>query len=196
MTIRLLGLKIKITYLFAAIVCLMLFIDRTGLALPVLFAVSAHEFSHLIAMKKLRCAPDEIELIPGSIRIINPQKFDRKRENIILICGPLCNLILFLLFYGIYYLGGGIVFAKWAAVELIIAFFNLLPAKGLDGGSLLFNFLISFLSPIKANFLYICVSVFTGTFFIAFGIISAICATVNPSISILGVYIIILTFSK
>ena len=196
MSFKIFGVRIKITYFFSAIICLMLFTDRTGLAMPVLFAIAAHESAHIFAMKKLGVAPKEIELIPGSIKIINPQRFRRKIENIILISGPACNFLLFVVLCAVYRFSGSISFAKWAAVELIIAAFNMLPAKGLDGGSLLFNFLISHFSPVAANIIHVCVSVFVGTFFIVFGVLGTLFGTLNPSISMLGLYIIILTFFK
>ena len=196
MSLKVFGVKIKVTFVFFAIICLMLFIDRSGLALPTIFAASMHEAAHLLAMKKLGCAPNEIELIPGSIKIINPKRYNRKKENIILISGPLCNMLLFLIFYLFYMQSKNIVLAKWAVVELIVGFFNLLPAKGLDGGALLLNLLISIISAVKANFIYICISVFTGTFFIIFGAMGALSGFINPSITLIGVYILILSFSK
>ncbi len=196
MILKLFGIKIKVTFIFSALICLMLFIDRSGLAIPTVFAVTIHELAHLLAMKKLGLAPKEIELIPGSIKIINPKRYDRKKENIILISGPLCNIALFLVFYLIYIQIGSFIFAKWAVVELIVGVFNLLPAKGLDGGALLFNFLISITSATKANLLYICVSAFVATLFLAFGVLGALTGSLNPSIALIGVYVLILSFSK
>ncbi len=196
MIFKVFGLKIKVTFLFAAIICLMLFMDKTGLAIPLLVAVFSHEVAHILAMKILRCAPSEIELIPGSIKIINPQRYDRKKENIILLCGPFCNLILFCFFYLLYAACGYYPLVIFAAVELIIGAFNLLPARGLDGGSLLNNLLLKCFSPTKAALIYLCVSVFTGTFFLALGILSAVFGVINPSMIILGLYIIILNFTN
>ncbi|MBR6693769.1 MAG: hypothetical protein IKL62_02335 [Clostridia bacterium] len=196
MTLKLFGIKIKITFLFSAIICLMLFIDRTGLIIPLFLAVGVHELAHLFAMKGLGCAPGEIELIPGSIKIINPQRYNRKKENIILLCGPLSNLLLFALFYLGYSFSGYRQLAVFGVVQLVVALFNLLPARGLDGGALLYNFLLKITTVTRASLLFLIISVFTGTFFLTFAMISAFSGSINPSMIILGIYIIILAFSK
>ena len=196
MTVKFLGLKIKITFLFSALICLMLFIDRTGLIIPLMLAVSVHELAHIAAMKMLDCAPSEIELVPGSIKIINPQKYDRRKENIILLCGPLSNLLLFIVFYLGFVFCGYTRLLVFSTVELVVALFNLLPAKGLDGGALLYNFLLKITSVLRATLFFLIISVFTGTFFLSFGILCAVSGNLNPSLIILGLYIIILSFFK
>lgn len=192
MSIKILGVKVYISYLFVAMLTLMFFFDRTGLILPLSFAVFVHETAHLIAMKKLNCAPSEIMLIPGSIRIINPKNYNISKENIILICGPLVNIIFFILFL----IPGNEPFLKYSAVQLTVALFNLLPSYGLDGGALLYNFLILRLSSTASRYIYFSVSLLVGLLFVSLGIIFLVCGEINPSFLILGIYIIVFTFVK
>lgn len=196
MIFKLFGVKIRITFLFTAILCFMLFIDRTGLILPLFLAVFAHEAAHIFAMRILKCAPHEIELIPGSIRIINPQKYSIKKENIILLSGPACNMILFAVFYIIFLLSGSIFLLNSAAVQLIIGAFNLLPAKGLDGGQLVYNLFAKRLPVATAILVYTVLSALVGSAFLAYGLVSIIRGEVNLSVFILGIYIIILSFTN
>jgi Zn-dependent protease len=190
------GVKIKITFLFVAVICFMLFIDRTGLIIPLFLAVFAHESAHIAAMWFLNCAPREIELIPGSIKIINPQKFSFRKENIILVCGPLCNIIFFALLYSLFLFFGKKIILIYAVIQLIVGAFNLLPAKGLDGGQLINNLLTNYFSVSAAGLIYTILSALVGGMFLAYGFINLINGSVNASVFILGFYIIILSFTN
>ena len=72
MKIRFLGTEIYISFLFMALICIMLATDRTGLLMPTLFAVLMHEIGHLFAMWLLDCEPKQIRLIPASVQITAP----------------------------------------------------------------------------------------------------------------------------
>lgn len=57
MKFKFLGIEIYVSFLFAAILVIMLATDRTGLLLPSLFAIFVHEAAHLFAMWIVDCTP-------------------------------------------------------------------------------------------------------------------------------------------
>ena len=59
---RLFGTEVYISFLFMAVITIMLATDRTGLILPSLFAIIMHEAGHLFAMWLLECAPKQHDL--------------------------------------------------------------------------------------------------------------------------------------
>lgn len=139
MKFKLLGTEIYISFLFVAIVALMLTTDKTGLALPCLFAVAMHEIGHLFAMWLLESAPKSIRLIPASVQITRSMSTRYKNDIIIAFSGPMVNLAFFITLYINYLAFKNETVLYFALINLIIGFFNLLPVTGLDGGTILFS---------------------------------------------------------
>ena len=79
MRFKLLGTEIYISFLFTAIITLMILFDRTGMAVPTICAVILHETAHLFAMWALDCAPKKVKLIPASVQITT--SFTKKTVN-------------------------------------------------------------------------------------------------------------------
>ncbi len=150
MKFKLFGTEIYISFLFAALITVMLLTDKTGYMLPALFAVLLHETGHLFMMWVIDCAPKRIKLIPASIQITTP--FQKRYRNDILIAasGPVVNIILFLTLYFNFLAFGNQITLYFALLNLVIALFNLLPVKGLDGGTILFCILAKFKGPERA----------------------------------------------
>lgn len=69
MEFQFLHTKIRISYLFAAVLTLFFLYDRDGMFWYVLSVVALHEMGHLLAMWLLRAAPGEIDLCSFGIRI-------------------------------------------------------------------------------------------------------------------------------
>ncbi len=152
--------KIEISFLFTALISIMIFFDNTGL-LGYFFAVAGiHEAAHLSVMWALRSAPDKIKLVPGGIFIIDKSLNTFLEDSLILIAGPLSNLICFLVFKG-----------DFSLISLLLFIYNSLPVKGLDGGSLVFiivNRLVNLrVADITLNILTVSVALLFGMAFIA-----------------------------
>lgn len=139
MRFKLFGTDIYVSFLFIAVVTLMLACDRTGLALPTLFAVFMHETGHLFAMWMLDCAPKSIRLIPASVQITNSVAHRYRKDIIVAVMGPLVNLVLFGTLYFNYLAFKNNITLVYALINLIVGAFNLLPVNGLDGGTILFS---------------------------------------------------------
>lgn len=196
MEIKLFGTKIKVTFLFISVITSMIFMDRTGLILPLIFSVIIHEGAHLLAMHFFGVSPKEVLLLPGSILIVNYHTVSRRKETVILILGPLANFIFFALFYCFYLLFNSHTLLQYSAVQLLMCLFNLLIAKGLDGGALLYNLLLIKNTPEKAELKLKIASMITVCGIIFLGIFYTLKGDMNISIFILAIYLLVFTFLK
>lgn len=189
MKFKFLGTEIYISFLFCAVLCFMLAVDRTGLIVPTLFAVFVHESGHLLAMWAADCQPRAIRLIPTSVQIVRGFSPISGGEVAITLCGPVANLVLFgvlLLNYLLFKSEQSLVFSL---LNLVIAVFNLLPVSGLDGGTLLCMAISRFTDIYKAErIVRIITAVFAFVIFLL-GIYLWVSKTLNLSIFIVALYL-------
>lgn len=115
-------------------------------------AIALHECGHLSVMASLGYFPKRIKISLFEISISDPGRQQRRTaENAwIIFFGPFVNFICFLLGYLLYLNGKELVF-PFAAANLSVGLFNFLPVMSLDGGQLLYLFLMKFLSPERAE---------------------------------------------
>ncbi len=135
--------KLRVS-VFALPAMLLLYWCEGPLPFAILF-VSAlfHEIGHLTAIKYLGYKTRRIDILPMGALIVVPEGIPDDKEWKIAISGPLASLALAL--------ASGVLFALFPilpflfsfVINIIIAFFNLLPIKHLDGGKALFCFLNS-----------------------------------------------------
>jgi len=134
--------RIKISFLFFAMLTLLFAVDKNAIALIAVISAALHEFGHIIALYFFKSQPEEIAFGVFGIRIQqNKRLLSEFKEAVVVCCGPLVNVILFILFFI-----ANFVFKKeWlmtiCAVNLVIGVFNLLPIFPLDGGRILFYLL-------------------------------------------------------
>ena len=169
----------------------MLVVDRTGLIIPTLFAVFIHESGHLLAMWAADCQPKSVRLIPTSVQIIRGFSPKKRGEAAIAVCGPIANIVLFGVLIANFLIFKSEQSLRFAILNLVLAAFNLLPVQGLDGGTLLSIFLSKFASVYKAESIVRIVTVVFA--FIAFllGIYLWASGTVNISVFIVAVYLLV-----
>lgn len=187
--------KISISVPFAVIIAFLLITDKTGLMSASLFAVVIHEMGHLVAMKAVKCAPKEVVFSAAGV-LINGAAFCSATENVIIaVSGPVTNLIFTVLFYfaGVFF--DTVLLVVFAAVQLILGVINLLPIKGLDGGTVLY-FLLQKFGANNPNFALTLVSIFTAVAVTVLGAAVAVKNISNPSLLLLGIYLIILNVMK
>lgn len=196
MRIKLLGTEIYISFLFAAVVTIMLATDRTGLILPALFAVIIHEIGHLFAMWVLECAPKQIKLIPASVQIVS--SFSKKYKNDIIIAasGPVTNFVLFFTLYINYISFKNELTLYYALLNLIIGIFNSLPVKGLDGGTILFSILAVKTDYNKASLTIKIITFIMAALILITAIFLTIKSKINISLYIIGIYLLISSIMK
>ncbi|MBE6787565.1 MAG: hypothetical protein E7537_04375 [Ruminococcaceae bacterium] len=196
MRFKFFGIEIYISFLFFGVITVMLATDKTGFALPCVTAIVFHECGHLFMMWLRECAPKSIKLIPASVQITASFSRDYKTDILVAIFGPLVNLVIFGALYYNYMCFKNVTVLCFALVNLAVAVFNLLPVKGLDGGTILLSFLCKRYDINKATLLLR----FT-TFILAVGIIvTAVMFSykgkTNVSFYIIGIYLLVISIMK
>jgi len=191
MRFKIFSTEIYISYLFMLCIVIMLSMDKTGLFLPVIVSISFHEIAHLFIMWLLNCEPKQVKFIPGSIQIVRKFTFKKNGEIYISFAGPIINLVIFLIcfiHYGIY---KSEIMLNFAAINLILGLFNILPVRGLDGGVILYNILCFNMDCAKAEKVLNFLTLFFSLTAFATAIILFISGTFNVSLLLLGLYFLL-----
>lgn len=196
MRFKLLGTEIYVSFLFAAVIAFMLATDRTGLALPTLCAVLFHETGHLLAMWALDCNPKRVKLIPASVQITMPFSKSFRNDLIIAVCGPLVNFIIFGVLYFNYLAFHGQTTLYYALVNLLVGLFNILPVKGLDGGTILFTLLARKWDINKAALTVKLITVIMALGVIVLAVMLTVYKKFNPTLYLVGIYLLISAIIK
>ena len=191
MKFKILSVEVNVSFFFFAFLTLMLIIDKTGFVLPVFLATVIHEAGHLAAMYVLKCQPKKISLIPGSIQIVRSFCVKRQGEIFILFSGPLANLTLTALSFLFYYFTEFDFFFTLSAVNLLVFAFNLLPLRGLDGGSILYIVLEKIFQNAKSEIIIDIISLACGVLAVFMGVSGIMSGKINLSLAILGLYLIV-----
>ena len=196
MRFKLFGTEIYISFLFAALVTVMLATDKTGLMLPALFAVTVHEMGHLFAMWVSECNPKRIKLIPASIQITSSVTKRYKTDIWVATCGPAVNIILFFTLYFNYLAYKNEITLYYGLLNLVIGLFNLLPVNGLDGGTILFSLLCRKRELASATLIMRIITVASAVILIALAVILTVKHKLNISLYIMGIYFFIMSLMK
>lgn len=196
MRFKLFGTEIYISFLFASVITFMLLFDKTGVILPLLFAVFMHEIGHLFMMYLRESAPKRIKLIPASVQITKSFTSNYKSDILISLSGPALNVFLFLVFYFNYKCHQNISTLYIALLNLIIGVFNLLPIKGLDGGTIFYCILCKYINVNKAELTLGVISFLGGMVLLLFAVLLTIRGKVNISLYIMGIYLLVTTIIK
>ena len=191
MEFKFLGTKIYISFLFAALVCFMIALDRTKLILPLIGGTVIHEGAHLLCMWAIGCQPKAVRLIPTSVQIVRNVTFKKYGEELIAAAGPLANILTFLVFLADYSFCHSEGILKIALITLCIALFNLLPVWGLDGGTLIACLITRFSrDPYKGQRVVRIITLIFGVFFFGAGVFLCIRGNVNLSFFAIALYLI------
>lgn len=189
MKFKIFGIDFIVSVGFAGILCLMLYIDKTGQMLPTVLAVMAHEFGHLIVLILFKSKPQKIELKIGAVGIIGKFCLEPKKEVIMLTAGSAFNIVLFITLYYLYSLCGVKSILNFSLVMFVVGVFNILPIIGLDGGSILNIALHFFLKTKTANFLSFVISLVTITLIVVLGFYILYDTKSNISLILMGIYL-------
>ena len=196
MKFNFLGTKIYVSFFFTVAVTIMLATDKTGYMLPTLLAVLVHEAAHLFIMWVLDCAPTSIRLIPASLQINKRFSFSPKNDILIAAVGPVANLILCATLYFNYVAFGNEAILYYSLLNLIIGCFNLLPVKGLDGGTILYNLICKFKGHEKAALIMRIITLILAAVVIFVAVTLTIRQRLNISVYIVGIYLFIMALMK
>ena len=196
MKIKFFSTEIYISFLFAAVIAFLLLTDRTGLIVPTLFAVMIHETGHLFAMWVMDCSPKSIRLIPASVQIVRSFSPRPHGESAIALCGPLSNIVIFLTLWFNYLVFKNETVLEFAILNLVLGTFNLLPVKGLDGGTLLNNFLCKYTDDYHADRTIRVLTLIIAACALSAGIYLAFKGKLNISAFIVALYLAVTALIK
>lgn len=196
MRFKLFSTEIYISFLFAAMVAFLLASDRTGFALPTLFAVLIHEIGHLFAMWLLECSPKSIRLIPASVQITRSITTVYRNDILIALSGPFANILLFCVLYLNFITYKNETVLYYSAVNLIVALFNLMPVTGLDGGIILFSLIAKKRDVNRAILTLRIITMAIAVILLSFAIALTIKGNFNLSVYIIAIYLLISVLMK
>lgn len=197
MRFKLFGTEIYISFLFCAVITVMLATDRTGYCLPTLCAAAFHEIGHLFAMWVFECQPKAVRLVPASVSIVSPFPKKKYGEFIIALSGPLINIVIFLSLIINFKLTQSEISFEYGIISLVIGLFNLLPVKGLDGGTLILITAEKITKDhLKSEQLLKRITVIVGVLFIITGLYIIYRGHINISFLIMGIYVLICGFLR
>ena len=196
MRFKLLGTEFYISFLFSAVITAMLAFDRTGYALPLIFAVVMHEGGHLLAMWILDCSPKRVRLVPAAVEITTAFGCPRKKEIAVALAGPAVNLVLFftLWFNFLAYKNDPVLVC--ALINLLVFAFNMLPVTGLDGGTVLFSLLTCKRTPEKAVLIMRIINLSLAAAVLFAAVYLCFHGKVNISLFITALYLIVISIIK
>ncbi|MCL2088801.1 MAG: site-2 protease family protein [Oscillospiraceae bacterium] len=163
------NIRIRLTFLFFALIAVFLLFDSHGIALTVVAAAFAHETAHGLAFALVGSRPEEISLEFSGIRMIGGRRIlSLGREYFVLAAGSGVNIITAVFMY----LCG---YERAAMLNMMTGLFNLLPMSSLDGGKMLTLALESRFSQYTARIAVKIISyallipVLAGGIYLAFG---------------------------
>ena len=190
MSFKAFGIRFDFSVPFAVMLAFLLVTDSTGLMSASLFAVAIHEIGHLVAMWLTKCLPTAIKCGLGGILISGNSYCTNKQSLLIAASGPLMNLIFTAVILGLGLVFDSYILCVFSAVQFLVGSVNLLPIEGLDGGDIFKNILFS--TNIKnVGFWCSFVSIVTACVIFVLGIAIAVKNVSNPSLLLLGIYLII-----
>lgn len=144
--------EIEISYLLICLIALSMILGVFRDTLCALFAIVIHESGHLLTMKVFGYFPKRIKIAPFEIVITDDKRRERGalRNLLIIFFGPAANFVCFILIYLLYLLGAEKLL-PFAAANLSVGIFNLLPVMSLDGGQLMYLLLCRNHSPERSS---------------------------------------------
>lgn len=143
MTFKVFGIKIKISFLFVALITTFIVIDSSKYMLLGLSSALIHEMGHIMAMILVGSKPSKVEfnLFDIDIKDNNRNNRDYRNNIFILLGGSITNFLIALFLWILYYVFKDQSIFMLISENLILGFFNILPIESLDGGQILYIFL-------------------------------------------------------
>ena len=187
--IKIFGINFAVSIGFVGFLCLMLYVDRAGMMLPTILAVTLHEFGHLTALLIFGAKPQRVELKVGAVAIIGNFVLTVKQRFIMLLAGSTVNFIVFVLLYCLYFVLQNLYLLNFSLVMFVVGVINLLPILGLDGGEILSLIFIRFMKLKSANKLVLVFSIVTILFVLSLGLQVLNNTKTNFSLIIFGIYL-------
>jgi Zn-dependent protease len=199
---RAFGIDVKVHWTFFLLLAFFAFssYQRTGslanamvttfIILALFLCVLLHEYGHSLVAQRLGIEIQDITLLPiGGLARLKSLPEKPWDEVKIAIAGPLVNVVLAPIFFGVaLLLGGGLappanilegaqsagrIFAYLGFINVALVVFNMIPAFPMDGGRVLRGLLASRLGAVRATDISSAVGQFFAVTFFLFGLLSS-----------------------
>ena len=190
MRFKIFNTVVTVSYAFLLIVCVLLLLDRTGYAGLSVLTVFLHEMGHYAAMRMVKAPILQVDFCVCTVRVTTAPVLSVRQTAVIAFFGPFVNLLLSLFVFVDHPLA-----LYFGAANLGFGLMNLIPAKGLDGGDLIFC-ILSKLFPKKAAVIFSVTSIFSVSLIIFLGGVFLAFSKYNPTLLLVGIYLLILHFRK
>jgi len=187
------GIDIYLSPLFFAVTVFMILIDKSSTAPAVILAMLFHETGHISAMKVYSVKVRALGFYPSSIIIKGNSGTTFWEEISIASAGIVFNLA-FAITLVIAEMVFGVNLLYYIAANILIAAVNILPAEGLDGGTILKILLRQRVSGWER--FYKTLSCFLGCAVIAVSAVFLLKGINNMSALLFGIYIFIAALIK
>ncbi len=169
-------INFKLHWSFIILAFGLCFFGRTQVFLCCIISVLLHEFGHALVAKRLGYSLNTISLMPYGACLSGNTKFFKKwHETLIIVAGPLVNLLLILLclLFKVAFNLESIFLKIFLSANFSTLFFNLLPIFPLDGGRVMLSLLKLKLTYKKAQKIAgiiasIVCSIFVGLFILSY----------------------------
>ena len=160
-----------------------------GIVVALFFCVLLHEYGHSLVARRLGSEVQDITLLPiGGLARMKTLPERPVDEVKVAVAGPLVNVVLAPVFFGLALLFGGSlsvptnifsgvgsvgqVFAYLGLINVALVVFNMIPAFPMDGGRVLRGLLATRLGPVRATEISSTVGQGFAILFIVFGFLS------------------------
>lgn len=131
-----------------------------------------HEFGHLAALCICKCRYRRIDILPMGALIVCPEGMPYKKELAVALAGPAASALGFAAALAFFAAFGSVPALYAFAVGAVLCLFNLMPAKRLDGGKALLNYLLMHKEKDTAE--RICSAVSSVVFVLLFALAAAV----------------------
>lgn len=155
------NIKITISFTFFALIILLVIFNKNDFLYLSCFFAIIHELGHLFFLNKfgVKICELKISLFGANIKTESFKKISIKNEIIILLSGPLVNLIFSAVLYFVNLINKNVDLSNLILINLGLATFNLLPFYNFDGGKIVEILLKSKFSEKFSETIVSCISI-------------------------------------
>lgn len=154
------NIKITVSFTFFALIILLVIFNKNDFLYFTCFFAIIHELGHLFFLNKfgVKICELKISLFGANIKTESFKKISIKKDVIVLLSGPLVNLIFSAVLYFVNLIIKNVDLSNLILINLGLGIFNLLPFYNFDGGKIIEILLKSKLNEKISETIVSCIS--------------------------------------